>query len=139
MRKKYDWQKIKLDFFLDEWDVVKEVVGRLLGGRKKCYEKNTKWRADEKKKYKEMILKRALEENAEKEIQDLSVPLNFLMKAKKNALIKIALWINNSTDIWKLVKWLNSIKTELWEPTNISKNDTTIRRDPLDEDLFIQD
>jgi hypothetical protein len=62
-----------------------------------------------------------------------------LMKAKKNALVKIAMGINNSEDIWKIVKWLNSIKTELGEPTSISKTDATIKTTPLDESLFIQD
>jgi hypothetical protein len=37
------------------------------------------------------------------------------------------------------VKWLNALKTELWEPTTVSKNENINKNEPLDVNDFIRD
>jgi hypothetical protein len=63
-----------------------------------------------------------------------------LKKAKKNALIKIAKQIttNDLMSVKDLVRWLWTIKTELWEPTKITKNENMNKEENVsltDEEL----
>lgn len=139
MKYQYDRPALKLEFFESEFDEVQPFF-------KKRYDKdttkfkqiaiNTKWRAKEKQQHKMKIVEDALKRNAEKQAQELSVPLDELMKWKK-AIIQLLLaqvWKyvkDNRSEDWKLVKdvdvanaekILRMFKTELWEPNTIGAN-----------------
>jgi len=143
--KKYDWNEIKIKYMADEEDEVRVVVGKLLWGWKKHYEKPTKGWRKEKEASKERVFNSVMKKKEKEEAKSLEVDVKELKKAKKASIKllmkKISKIIDEDDeivvkDIEKIVK---IIKTELWEPTTISKNDTTYRWEPIDESKFIQD
>lgn len=90
----------------------------------------TKWWTKEKKAMKQKIIQKAIEKRAEKEAAELSakIPLERLYRMKWDFfdLIDQAIdWMQqkDNVDIEKVIKWLNAIKTELWEPTTVNKNE----------------
>lgn len=151
MKSKYDRQALKLEFFQSDID---EVYNFLAG---KFGENTVKWNlknkvkgwSKEKQEYKNKILEKALEKRAKEEAKSLEIPIDQLMKAKKAV---ISLFMNKlnkvlaqqKTDenadfnVKEFEKILKVIKTELGEPTNISKTDATIKTEPIDESLLIQ-
>lgn len=131
--KKYDWSNLKLEFFQSDFDDVKSFLSHFWvtfkwGG---WIAKQTKWRAKEKQEYKEKILKKALEVNAEKQAKSLELDIEVLKKGKKNGLIQIVNKLSKKDKKWNiielsvsdLVKAINTIKVELWEPTSYNKNE----------------
>lgn len=123
---KYDYNALKLEFFQSDFDEVQAFFEHKWSNPKNWnILKNTKGWAKEKKEWKWKIIEKALEEQLKKEAKDLSLPIWFLMKAKKNAIIKIAKQITEDKlmSMKDLVRWLWTIKTELWEPTKITKNE----------------
>lgn len=82
-----------------------------------------------------MIAEEAIRMNAQKQIKELQVPLDELMKWKK-AIIQLLLlqvskyvnesknqdWTINEIDINNAEKILRMFKTELWEPNTIGAN-----------------
>lgn len=129
----------------DEEDEVKVVVGRLLGGWKKHYEKSTKGWRSEKEASKKRIFDSVLKKKEKEEAKSLEIDVNELKKAKKASIKLLMKKISNiieedeNVNVKDIERIVKIIKTELWEPTNISKNDTTLRWEPIDEDLFIND
>lgn len=124
--KKYDYNALKLEFFQSDFDEVQAFFEHKWSNPKNWnILKNTKGRAKEKVEYKKKIVEKALEINAQKQAKSLELTVEFLKKAKKNALIKIAKQIteDNLMSMKDLVRWLWTIKTELWEPTKITKNE----------------
>jgi hypothetical protein len=72
----------------------------------------------------------------------LEIPIEILKKGKKNWIIGIIKDLSEKSEKLSMsdkVKGVNQLKIELWEPTSFSKTDTTLRGDPLDESLFIED
>lgn len=149
-KQKYDWSKIKLEFFQSDIDEVKVFFESKYGQWKRNWtmNRNTRWRTKEKQEMKANILKDAMAENAERQAKELSLPLEKIMEGKKAILqlllVQVSKYVKESKsekniDVWNAERILRMFKTELWEPTNISKNDTTLRGDPLDESLFIED
>ena len=136
-KQKYDWSKLKLEYFQSDIDEIKSFFQAKWKPYVSTIRDNTRGRWKEKQAYKEKVLENALKEQSEKDVKELTIPVTFLMKAKKMWIVKLVEMMWDKANIWELIKWINSIKTELWEPTNISKSDTTVRREPLDEDLFI--
>ena len=144
MRKKYDWKDLKLHFFQSDIDEVKW----FFTDKKLTYNSDTRTHTkgwyNEKQAYKEKILQKALEKKAKEEAKNLEMPVEQLKKAKKTVLWLLMRKIQQVID-WEDInikdqeKILKMIKTELWEPTTISKNDTTFRWEPIDESKFIQD
>ena len=144
MRGKYDRQALKLEFFQSDIDEVKSFLNDKKVTYNSVSRKYTKWRYNEKQEYKDSILERALEKKAREEAKNLEIPVDQLKKAKKTVIWllmkKLQQVIDKQENInpQELEKILKMIKTELWEPTNISKTDATIKSEPLDESLFIQ-
>lgn len=144
---KYDRQALKLEFFqsdIDEvnvflrWKYGEDMVKHNLKNKVKGWSK-------EKQEYKDKILQKALDKKAKEEAESLEIPVDQLMRAKKAVLglfmKKLNTAIQNKDEninVKEYEKILKVIKTELGEPTTISKNDTTVRGEPLDESLFIQ-
>ena len=92
--------------------------------------KRTKGRTKEKKEYKQRLAQRANEKSIEKQATQLSakIPIERLIRMKTDFfdLIDQAIdWMQqkDNVDIEKVIKWLNAIKTELWEPTTVAKNE----------------
>ena len=141
---KYDWAELKLEFFQSEIDVVDDFLKRKFGEKlaRSSLKNKTKWWSKEKQAYKEKIIKKALEENAKKRAKELQIPIETLQLWKKNALVWIMNDLTKKSDKMSMsdkVKWLNALKTELWEPTTVSKNENINKNEPLDVNDFIRD
>lgn len=143
-KQKYDWKDLKLQFFQSDIDEVKEFFQRKFNVYNRNIQQNTRGWTKEKQAYKEKILQKALEKKMKEEAKNLEMPVEQLKKAKKTVLWLLMRKIQQVID-WEDInikdqeKILKMIKTELWEPTTISKNDTTFRWEPIDESKFIQD
>lgn len=145
MRSKYDWQALKLEFFQSDIDEVKSFLNDKKVTYNSVSRKYTKWWYNEKQEYKNKILQQALERRAKEEAKNLEIPVDKLMKAKK-----AVIWLfmqklekkleekEPDVNVKEFEKILKIIKTELWEPTNISKTDATIKTEPIDESLLIK-
>lgn len=149
MRGKYDRQALKLEFFQSDIDEVKSFLDDKKVTYNSVSRRNTKWRYNEKQQYKDKILQQVLERRAKEEANSLEIPIDQLMKAKKavislfmNKLNKVLNQQKKDEDadfnVKEFEKILKVIKTELGEPTNISKTDATIKTEPIDESLLIQ-
>jgi len=144
MVKKYDWAEIKLEYFQSEIDVVDDFLKRKFGEKlaRSSLKNKTKWWSKEKQAYKQKIIEKALKKSAEKKAKELEVPIEALQLWKKNALVWIMNDLTKKSDklsISDKVKWLNALKTELWEPTAVSKNENINKTEPLNESDFIRD
>lgn len=142
-KRKYDWTELKLQYFQSDIDDVKVFFQQLWSKQLDGNMTNkTKWWGKEKQAYKEKIIKKALEENAKKRAKELQIPIETLQLWKKNALVWIMNDLTKKSDKMSMsdkVKWLNALKTELWEPTTVSKNENINKNEPLDVNDFIRD
>jgi len=122
---KYNRPEIKLEFFSSDFMEVKPFMESEWYGRSWNINQHTRGWWKEKAKYMDRVLQKAITRNSDKQAKSLKVTMEFLQKAKKNALIKIAKQIteDNLISMKDLVRWLGTIKTELWEPTRITKNE----------------
>lgn len=128
-KQKYDYASLKAEFMQSEFDNIKSFLDSKWIGNK-INEMKTKGRTDEKKKYKQRLAQRAIEKTLEKQATQLSakIPIERLIRMKTDFfdLIDQAIdWMQqkDNVDIEKVIKWLNAIKTELWEPTTVAKNE----------------
>lgn len=128
-KQKYDYASLKAEFMQSEFDNIKSFLDSKWIGNK-INEMKTKGRTDEKKKYKQRLAQRAIEKSIEKQATQLSakIPIERLIRMKTDFfdLIDQAIdWMQqkDNVDIEKVIKWLNAIKTELWEPTTVAKNE----------------
>ena len=140
-KQKYDFKAIKLEFFQDDIDEVKEFFKLKYNAYNRHIQANTKGWTKEKQEYKEKILEKALERKAKEEAKNLEVSVEQLKTAKKTVIGLLMKKLQQTIEskninIQEQEKILRMIKTELWEPTTISKNDTVLRWEPLDESLF---
>lgn len=122
-KQKYNWELLKHEFlesdamevkwfFTDRWLIYNSDTAT-----------RTKGRSKEKKEHLKEITREALERNKEKSIEALEIPIETLKKAKMMAIWKIIKLINQGNlSVSDIVKWLASIKTELWEPDHIGAN-----------------
>lgn len=147
MKNTYDRQALKLEFFQSDIDEAKVFIESKFGQWKWNWNtnRNTRGRWKEKQEYKDKILQKVLERKAEEEAKSLEIPVDQLMKAKK-----AVIWLfmqklqktleEKDTDfnVKEFEKILKVIKTELGEPTNISKTDATIKTEPIPESLLIK-
>lgn len=150
MKSKYNRQALKLEFFQSDIDEVERFFqDRFKTKTDWSIRKNTKWRSKEKQEYKDKILQKVLEKRAEKEAKSLEIPVDKLMKAKKAVIWLFMNKLNRTLEeqkadkdadfnVKEFEKILKVIKTELGEPTNISKTDATIKTEPIDESLLIK-
>ena len=127
VKTKYNRPQLKLEFFSSDYSEAKPFIESLWMPRSWPVWVRCKWWAKDKQKYLDKIVQKALTKKANDEAKKLWVTIEFLMKAKKNALIKIAKLITEDEDIWMkdLVNWLSAMKTELGEPSKITKNENT--------------
>ena len=69
------------------------------------------------------IVEKAIEKQAEKQAKELEIPVETLLRAKKYAIWKIIEMITKTElSMNDIAKWLEKIKTELWEPEHVSAN-----------------
>jgi hypothetical protein len=124
---KYDWNKLKLEFFKSDYDDVASFIEKTVGKKtanNSTLARNTKWWTKEKKDYKDSILEKALLLNANKQAKELEIPMEQLWLAKRNAVIKvIQQMMNKDMDINELERTIKIIRTEMWLPTTYSKNE----------------
>ena len=144
MKRKYDWNDLYNKFIASEYEEVKVFIESLWRTYDWNCKKQTKGWSKQKAKLKEIITKEAIEKHIQKEVDNLEIPISQLKQAKKTVLWLVMRKLKQAIDwvditVKEQEKILKMIKTELWEPTNISKTDATIKTNPLDESLFIQD
>jgi hypothetical protein len=142
--KKYDYNALKLEYFKSDIDDFRAFIEQKLGKKALSGSMNakTKGRAKEKQAYKDKILQRALEANAKKQAEALDIPVDILKKAKKNGIVGLINDLSNKDkklSVSDRIKAVNAIKTELGEPTTISKNENLNKGVTLNEADFIQD
>ena len=137
---KYDYNALKLEYFKSEIDEIKGFrlsKGLAYSGRTRTM---TSGRWQEKQKRKEEIVQKALEKEKNKLAKKLEIPVEFIFDIKKDALdllrkkidqIKAKSEIpqddeekaNNNINVADLERIWKIAKTELWEPTNVVKNE----------------
>ena len=136
MKSKYDRSALKLEFIESKYDEVESFFQDKFKTKTDwSIRKNTKWRTKEKQDMKAMIVEESIKKNAQKQIKELQVPLDELMKWKKAILqlllLQVSRYVNESKwkdrtikeiDISNAEKILRMFKTELWEPNTIGAN-----------------
>ena len=133
MKKIHDYSALKLEFFKSDFDEVKAFITDkwLIYNSERT--KRTKWRTKEKQERKKNIVEKALMKQAEKQANELSVPIEDLMKWKKAVLQLLLVQVSKfvkanqdkkdiNIDVWDAEKILKMFKTELWEPATIWAN-----------------
>lgn len=142
-KNKYNRAELKLQYFQSEIDDVTGFFQDGLGIKLTWgIREKIKWWSKEKQEYKEKIVEKALKKTLEKKARELEIPIEVLQKWKKNALIGIMNQLTKNSERMSMsdrVKWLNALKTELWEPTTVSKNENINKTEPLNESDFIRD
>lgn len=129
-KQKYDWNKIKMEFMLSEFDEVQPFMKQRYNkdtAKNKQIADATKWWWKEKQEWKKKIYLEALKKKwkeSEKEIESKMERYEMLwdgiLQWMENAIFGD--WKKNSNDImniWKIKR------TEMWLPTNISKTENT--------------
>ena len=142
-KQKYDYKQLKLDYFQSDFEDVKGFMESIWRSYDWNCRKQTRGWWKDKQAYKEKILQKALDKKAEEEAENLDIPTDQLLRAKKTVIWLLMKKLKESIESWNInvseqEKILKMIKTELWEPTNISKTDATIKSEPIDESLLIQ-
>lgn len=136
MKSKYDRPALKLEFIESKYDEVESFFQDKFKTKTDwSIRKNTKWRTKEKQDMKAKIVEDAIKENAQKQVKELQIPLEDLMKWKKTILQLLLLqvskyvkdsksedWTLNDVDVANAEKILRMFKTELWEPNTIWAN-----------------
>lgn len=129
---KYDYSALKLEFFESDYDEVSAfLTNKWLTS--KINRTDTAGRSKDKKERKEKIVEKALERRQNELAKKLQIPMERLLEAKKTSIQlvrkKLQAIIKKTQEDWDLVdlKELETIwkmsKTELWEPTTVSKNE----------------
>ena len=129
-KQKYDWNKIKMEFMLSEFDEVQPFMKQRYNkdtAKNKQIADATKWWWKEKQEWKKKIYLEALKKKwkeSEKEIESKMERYEMLwdgiLEWMENAIFGD--WKKNSNDImniWKIKR------TEMGLPTNISKTENT--------------
>lgn len=135
MKKIHDYSALKLEFFKSDFDEVKWFITDKWLTYNSERTKRTKWRTKEKEERKKLVVEKALQKQAEKQANELQVPLEDLMKWKKAILSLLLLqvskyvkdsksedWTVKDVDVSNAEKILRMFKTELWEPNTIWAN-----------------
>ena len=138
MRSKYDRPALKLEFFQSDVDEVQEFLRWKFGEKlaKSNMKNKCKWRTSEKQERKNKIVQKALNKQATKESNALQVPIEDLMRWKKEILElllqQVQIYIAKSKDpknkkksvffVADAERILKMFKTELGEPATIWAN-----------------
>lgn len=135
MKTKYDRAALKKEFIDSEFQEVKWFIQAKNIPYHRQTRESTKGRTKEKQELKAKIVEDSIKKSAKKQVNELAVPLEDLMKWKK-AIIQLLLqqvakyvkesrnkdWTINDVDISNAEKILKMLKTELWEPSTIGTN-----------------
>ena len=128
-KQKYDWNKIKMEFMLSEFEEVAPFMKSKYNqdtAINKQVAKMTKWWWKEKQEYKQKIILKALEKQSDKDADSLTLDISFLAQSKN---ILVNNLINKLVEAWEMwtvkeiTKAIESIRTEMWLPTKYTKND----------------
>lgn len=129
-KQKYDYPSLKQEFMQSNYLEVKKFITDKWMAYNQETRVRTKWWTKEKKEIKNKAVEKAIQKRIEKEADKLSakIPLERLYRMKWDFfdLIDQAIdWMQqkDNVDIEKVIKGLNAIKTELWEPTTVNKNE----------------
>ena len=131
---KYDYSALKLEFFESDYDEVSAfLTNKWLTS--KINRTDTAWWSKDKKERKEKIVEKALQRKQDELAKKLQIPMERLLESKKASIQlvrkKLQAIVERSTKDWDIidlkdVKTIREMsKTELWEPTTVSKNDNT--------------
>lgn len=134
-KSKYDRPALKQEFIQSDIDEVKVFIESKFGGKWNwTIDRNTRWWTKEKQRYKQKLAEKAIAKSLEKQASQLSakIPLDRLVRMKSDFFDLIdqaidTMMSQENVEIDKVIKWLNAIKTELWEPTSVSKNENENR------------
>lgn len=135
MPTRHDISSYKQEFINSEFNEVKSFFDNKWMTYNSQIRKYTKWWTKEKKVHEAEVIEGAIKKSVKKKADELSVPLEELMKWKK-AIIQLLLqqvakyvnesrnkdWTINEIDIWNAERILKMFKTELWEPSTIWTN-----------------
>ena len=145
-KQKYDWNKIKMEFMLSEYDEVQPFMKtnyKQDTANNKQVMKMTKWWWKEKQERKRKIYMEALKKKwkeAEKEIANKMERYEMLWDEILNWMEEQFQQIGEEDEEWKKRK-INSNdimniwkikRTEMWLPTNISKTENTNKEEKTD-------
>lgn len=132
MKKKWDWNRLKADFLVSEFDDVKSFLDQLNINYTSINWKYFKWWAKEKQEFKQKIINQALEDAAKKKAKDIELDIDdlkflesWVVKVAKQKLIKHSKWKKVDTrlkEIWDIAReWLGKKdeKEETFEPFKI--------------------
>lgn len=138
-KQKYDWNKIKMEFMLSEFDEVQPFLKQNYNkdtAKNKQIADATKWWWKEKQLYKQKIYEEALKKKwkeTAKEVADKMERYEMLWDEILNWMEEQFQQIGEEDEEWKKRK-INSNdimniwkikRTEMWLPTNISKTENT--------------
>lgn len=129
---KYDYSALKLEFFQSDYDEVSAfLTNKWLTS--KINRTDTAWWSKDKKERKEKIVEKALQRKQDELAKKLEIPMERLLESKKASIQlvrkKLQAIVERSKKDWDIidlkdVKTIREMsKTELWEPTTVSKND----------------
>lgn len=142
-RLKYDWVKLKSEFFKSDYGEVKWFFSDKWVIYNSRIASNTKWRTKEKKEIMELAIDKAKEKLVEETARSIEIDVWTLKAIKKTLIYDVA---NNrkkpenwkSSDTWnyyKIIKW------ELREPVNITKLEAEVKKEEwlTEEDKMLLD
>ncbi len=114
MKRKWDWNRLKADFLVSEFDDVKSFFNQLWISYESVNWKKYKWWAKAKAEYKKTIIDKALEEAARKKAKDIELDIDdlkflesWVVKVAKQKLIKHSKWKKVDTrlkEIWDIAR-----------------------------------
>ena len=129
---KFDYNALKLEYFQSDIDEIKRFwLDKGLNYNTRVATM-TKGRWDEKKARREKIIEKALAKKQNELAKKLEIDVDDLLKAKKTVVellkVKLNQYVKKIDEDWAInEKALETIrrmiKTELWEPTVVAKNE----------------
>ena len=123
-KKKYDWAKLKLEFFQSDFDEIKSFFTDKWLTYNSEIRKRTNWWTEAKQDFKQKITQRALENALKKQAKELEIPMDQLSKAKKNAVIKaINVMMEDKLSMADSERIIRILRTEMWLPNTYSRNE----------------
>ena len=124
-KQKYNWYKLKLEFFQSDFDDVKWFLSELwVNYTTGWIAKQTRWWTKEKQEYNQKITEKALQNALKKQAKDLEIPMDQLAKAKKNAVIKaINVMMEDKLSMTDSERIIRILRTEMWLPNTYSRNE----------------
>jgi len=156
-KQKYDYGKLKQEYLMSDIQELKEFLQNKYGFSKIPWnfaKATMGWRA-EKQKFLDWVVQKQLERQQKQMAKEFRMPTSTLLKMKKAWLELLAKRLTEFlpqkndkgevVDDWDPINVrdikmiIDTIKTELWEPTTIWKNENLNKTEPLDESKFIQD